>query len=210
MCKKTEKVKGIEEGLEQLSSETEKEQTVEERAEEMMEEEFDRLKEVYPEVSLVKNKIHLVSCRWKDNQGQFRANARPKFTHYNYRVKTERAPTHHTIIANRRHLETGKEEEFRDTVRHEFAHLIDYKQNDYCSGHDYRWRQYANKLGATPSKQGNIPLKSDPLYYIVCTEGCFANKRYRKSKTVKHPERYHCSGCGASLKSYTAEEWEEL
>lgn len=87
-------------------------------------------------------------------------------------------------------------EEIEDTLRHEIAHVLDYI-NRGTSDHGPKWKRWARRCGADPTRAGQLPEKYMPDYrwWLVCPECDKAVKGYyRKPKLNKYHPR-----CGTDL-----------
>lgn len=81
-----------------------------------------------------------------------------------------------------------------ETIRHELVHVHLLNEHDDPS-HGERFEAWAERL-QTPV---TCELFAEPNYWVVCRDCGSEMARYRKSKLVKQPERYRCSGCGGRL-----------
>lgn len=86
----------------------------------------------------------------------------------------------------------------RDTIRHELAHVVQYERDGYTN-HDWRFERIAEELNAPVSADTSA---AQPRYIIECTNCGETDTRQRKSKVVKHADRYHCQSCGGDIISY--------
>ncbi|MFB6072558.1 MAG: SprT-like domain-containing protein [Halobacterium sp.] len=82
------------------------------------------------------------------------------------------------------------------TIRHELVHVHRINEAGDAS-HGDAFRDLADRLQAPV----HCETFADPNYWVECEDCGSEMPRYRKSKLVKHPERYRCGGCGGSLSS---------
>ena len=88
-------------------------------------------------------------------------------------------------------FETLGWEDTKGTIRHELIHAEDYRSRGK-SGHGSAFVARANELDAPI----NCEKFTDAPYHILCAScEAFVARRYRASKTVKHPNRYSSNGC---------------
>jgi predicted SprT family Zn-dependent metalloprotease len=91
-----------------------------------------------------------------------------------------------------RHLvRNNPEDEVRDTILHEIAHI----KAGHEAGHGPLWKQWARKVGARPVRCATQVLMVQAKYIVVCTV-CDSVTR-KAHKRVKLARRY-CRKCGVS------------
>lgn len=84
-------------------------------------------------------------------------------------------------------VEAGGRKDFaEDTILHEIAHALDFLDRGK-SGHDWRWKEMARKVGADPTRTESIPdeivkLKAD--WYRECPN-CGEKYYYHKKPTAE-------------------------
>jgi SprT-like protein len=79
------------------------------------------------------------------------------------------------------------------TIRHELIHVWEcYEYGD--SSHGVRFRSYADDLDVDI----HCERFKEPKYWLICEDCEKRDARYKRSKTVKHPERYSCQ-CGGDI-----------
>lgn len=84
-------------------------------------------------------------------------------------------------------------EEMCDTIRHELIHVWEVHEFGK-SGHGTRFRARADELDTSIY----CKMFKEPKYWLICESCGTRSPRYKRSKTVKHPERYTCK-CGGDL-----------
>lgn len=92
-------------------------------------------------------------------------------------------------------------EQFAETIRHELIH-VHTVQNYQKGGHSRLFNMLVEPLETT--RHCESFSKDEAKYVLFCTE-CDKDvaHRYRKSKTVKRPEKYKSKCCNASLRVET-------
>ena len=100
------------------------------------------------------------------------------------------------------------DEQFWDTVRHEYAHAAVYLlYPGQKHGHDQVWRDMCRRVGCDPKRlapeQGRAAeLRQQKVKYIIRCQGCGAESRYiRRGRTVDlmlrgRGKRLRCRRCG--------------
>ena len=72
-----------------------------------------------------------------------------------------------------------------DTILHEIAHAIDFKNRGY-SNHDYQWKQIARKIGCVPSSRGygksTIPFTKKQMSKFIGICPCCCKTYYRNRR----------------------------
>ncbi len=180
-----------------------------EEAEQIIREEINELyEECFLEETFPQHLIDINTARWSKKNGQTRYYQSSEKTHHNKLVLSDNGSDKHMLIVNRRMLEQDNEKEFRDTVRHELAHIISYEENG-CqnAGHGKIWKRWAEIFGADPHSAHNKLEKDDYKYIVYCDNGDYEKKYWRKSKTIKNLWRYCCPKCGEDLNVMTREEY---
>ena len=102
-------------------------------------------------------------------------------------------------------LESGNENEIRDTVYHELAHYFVLKDTKADHGHDLLWKEWAVMLGAKPSATTKRAVTGLPpaehRYFVVCTKcGKVVGRYARAGKVIKTPGNYRSKCCKAPIK----------
>ena len=102
------------------------------------------------------------------------------------------------------------DEQFWDTVRHEYAHAAVYLlYPGQKHGHDQAWRDMCRRVGCDPKRlapeQGRAAeLRQQKARYIIRCRGCGAESRYiRRGRAVELMLRgrgrsLRCRSCGGS------------
>lgn len=100
-----------------------------------------------------------------------------------------------------------EEEQFYDTIRHEYAHVLATIKYNKDVGHDYRWERLARECGCKPNRASGENcdsrmkiLASRKTYTVKCLN-CNGQYVYLKmSSTVKsimnNEKRFKCGSCG--------------
>ena len=100
------------------------------------------------------------------------------------------------------------DEQFWDTVRHEYAHAAVYLlYPGQKHGHDQAWRDMCRRVGCDPKRlapeQGRAAeLRQQKVKYIIRCQSCGAESRYiRRGRTVDlmlrgRGKRLRCRRCG--------------
>ena len=91
-----------------------------------------------------------------------------------------------------RHLvRHNEEEEVRDVILHEIAHILAGLEH----GHDAVWKEMARKVGARPERCADTSKVKvvEPKYIVVCT---LCETTIRKSHRRVRLERRYCRTCG--------------
>lgn len=88
-------------------------------------------------------------------------------------------------------------EKFKSTIRHELIHIWQYERGSRGHGSDFK--REARRLGCSVHCE---PFGEEDAAYLIYCEGCgeLKNTRQRRSKLVKHPERYKTRCCKADLR----------
>lgn len=102
-------------------------------------------------------------------------------------------------LAWRAHKEYGWEQTC-STIRHELIHAHQFHTLPGTPDHGPHFKQLANELDTVV----NCKSFTDPKYWIICNDCGEKTGRHKRSKTVKHPEKYQCSKCSGTLRSEEA------
>jgi predicted SprT family Zn-dependent metalloprotease len=80
-------------------------------------------------------------------------------------------------------LEKCSWETMEDTLRHEFAHALDYEKRG-TTDHSYHWKKWCEVTGADPSRTEEISKEQAPqLKYLAMCKDCGVRKQVgRRSK----------------------------
>jgi len=125
-----------------------------------------------------------------------------------YNRKTANGPLieGHHVIRIAEQIVGEDEHDWRDTVRHELAHVLAYERNGQSSpGHGPLWKETADDIGAEPSRCASS-RHTDGDYLYGCPNGCWQTEKHKRSKKIKKPGRRSCSTCGAHCVSWPAGE----
>jgi predicted SprT family Zn-dependent metalloprotease len=100
-------------------------------------------------------------------------------------------------------FEDGREDRWRDTVRHEVAHayVLETVGPD-ARPHGETWKTAARRAGADPVARYEGEDTIDAEYVLACPEGCFEREYVQRSMRVKQPWQSTCAECGARPVSY--------
>ena len=99
-------------------------------------------------------------------------NAKRCFGTCNYKNKT--------IYISRIIAKLNSEDEVKDTILHEIAHILAGKQ-----GHNHIWKEQCLKIGANPKRDcGKEIILPRGKYEAVCKKCSTIYKRFRKSKVL--------------------------
>jgi len=103
----------------------------------------------------------------------------------------------------RRLFEDGRDDRWRDTVRHEVAHayVLETVGPD-AQPHGDAWKTAARRAGADPVARYEGDDTVDAAYVLACPNGCFDRGYVQRSKRIKKPWQYTCDECGARPVSY--------
>ena len=109
-----------------------------------------------------------------------------------------------------------QEEQFWDTIRHEYAHAAVYLRHPgERHGHDWIWKETCRKLGCAPERlapqnQAQQQRTEETAKYRVHCKGCGRDSYYfREGKVIKALRRgrkgaVRCAFCGSdSFELYT-------
>jgi SprT protein len=103
------------------------------------------------------------------------------------------------------HLIQNHPEKVEDTLKHELGHaVVDQKYSRRVKPHGREWKTVMKKLGVEdPSACHSLKL-AEYKYFVRCSNpNCDVEfGRYRKSKKVKHADRYVCGKCGSRWESF--------
>ena len=107
----------------------------------------------------------------------------------------------------RRLFEDGREDRWRDTVRHEVAHafVLD-TVGSKVDPHGPEWKDAARRAGADPVARCEDEDIVDAAYVLACPNGCFERGYIKRSKRIKQPWQYTCDECGTRPISYDVAE----
>ena len=97
------------------------------------------------------------------------------------------------------------DEQFWDTVRHEYAHAAVYLLHPgERHGHDKLWKDMCRRIGCSPERLAPEKGQAAEAKYIIRCESCGRESRYmRRSKAVDlllrgRGRALRCTGCGGS------------
>ena len=97
-----------------------------------------------------------------------------------------------------RHLTRMSDDDIRDTILHEIAHALDYKQRGK-SGHDEAWKAICRKIGAKPSRSSENGFPRDLFKYEIKCTNCGQVVAYRQvasKRTIERIARSRHTECG--------------
>jgi SprT-like protein len=86
-------------------------------------------------------------------------------------------------------------EQFSATVRHELIHAWQYHKYGEAD-HGRTLDRWTDALDTSQCCE----RFTSPNWWVICEDCDGQLARYRRSKVVKHPEKYSCSDCGGSLR----------
>lgn len=102
----------------------------------------------------------------------------------------------------RRLFDSGSDDQWRDTVRHELAHAYVLETiGPEAQPHGEAWRDAARRAGADPVARCEGDDTVDAEYVLACPNGCTAWPYQRRTKRIKTPWLYACPECDATLLS---------
>lgn len=103
----------------------------------------------------------------------------------------------------RRLFEEERDEQWRDTVRHEVAHAYVLKTvGSAAQPHGEEWKDAARRAGADPVARYEGDDLVDVEYVFACPNGCFERGYLQRSKRIKQPWLYTCEECDTRPISY--------
>lgn len=157
---------------------------------------------------LERYQIHCYVAEWQRRIGQANYNQYVEPREYGQRVTgRSHSDEHYGIGIATRAFDS--DDTWLDTVAHELAHITAYVRPEgggrYTSdGHGDLWQAEAERLGADPTRTDRVAPENrvDHNYVVSCTQCSARWTRLRRSKLVKHPNRYSCGNCGGDLKSW--------
>ena len=101
----------------------------------------------------------------------------------------------------------GREDRWRDTVRHEVAHAYVLETiGPAADPHGPEWKAAARRAGADPVARCAGEDLVDATYVLACPNECFERGYLHRSKRVKHPWLYACDACETLPISYDVSE----
>jgi predicted SprT family Zn-dependent metalloprotease len=91
----------------------------------------------------------------------------------------------------RRLFQDGRDDRWRDTVRHEVAHayVLETVGPD-AQPHGDAWKTAARRAGADPVARYEGDDTVDADYVLACPNGCFERGYVQRSKRIKQPWQY--------------------
>ena len=93
------------------------------------------------------------------------------------------------ISLSKHHISSNPIDVIKDTILHEFAHAIAYEVYSE-SGHGFRWKEIAIRLGAIPRARGRFNIPTAPWVLVhACSETSIINpisERFRINKKIKN------------------------
>jgi predicted SprT family Zn-dependent metalloprotease len=103
----------------------------------------------------------------------------------------------------RRLFADGREDRWRDTVRHEVAHASVLETvGSAADPHGPEWKEAARRADADPVARCADEDLVDAAYVLACPNGCFERGYVQRSKRIKKPWQYTCDECGTGPISY--------
>lgn len=91
--------------------------------------------------------------------------------------------------------------DWRDTVRHEFAHAIAYEKYSESQDHNENWKQICKDIGAEPTRCASIKHTQEPYQY-ACPNECWISGKYKRSKKIQRPWNRKCGHCNEHCVSF--------
>ena len=85
-------------------------------------------------------------------------------------------------------------EQFSSTVRHELIHAWQYHEFGDAD-HGTTFTRWTDRLDTSRHCEGC----TTPTWWLICKDCGGRSARYRRSKTVRNPEKYSCSQCGGAI-----------
>lgn len=88
-------------------------------------------------------------------------------------------------------------ESTKETIRHELIHVEQFHETD-TAGHGRWFRRKADMMDCSVRCDARA-TDVDYKYLLICQRCGQEYRRQRKSKTIKHPDRYNCGKCNGDL-----------
>jgi len=166
--------------------------------------ESDAYDEIIPD-SLKRSDISVYVADWQRKIGNCKYGTRIEPDEYGQRVphsaRTRSNGSYAIGVAQRAFDES---ETWRDTVRHECAHVTAYVEHGGSQGHNHIWKHHAEALGADPTRTDRVDPENrvDTPYFIGCPDCETQFGKLRRSQRIQHPGRYVCGRCGTNCVSW--------
>jgi SprT protein len=98
-------------------------------------------------------------------------------------------------------LHTHVDRMLNQTLPHEFAHIVAYKEHG-DNGHGYYWKWTMIRLGLVPDRTHDMPVTAARhtkkyTYYCKCGPQQIGSTRHKR--VLQGKSRYGCKVCGATL-----------
>jgi len=90
---------------------------------------------------------------------------------------------------------------WRDTVRHEFAHAIAYEKHGTSQKHNENWKQICRMINAEPTRCAS-QKHTEPSYQYACPNECWTSGKHKRSKKIQKPWRKICAQCNEQCVSF--------
>jgi len=90
---------------------------------------------------------------------------------------------------------------WRDTVRHEFAHAIAYAKHGESQEHNENWKQICRDINAEPTRCANMKHTQEPYQY-ACPNECWISGKHKRSKKIQKPWQKICGQCKENCVSF--------
>lgn len=160
-------------------------------------------------MDVVGDRIHVFVADWKRKVGHARYNVRVERDTFGAKVPWSDMPNvtgeYGLGIAERAFDDDARDEhgrpKWKDTVAHELAHIEAYERYGASQGHNDRWTEIAEMLGADPTRTSDMPHQEKP-YQFGCPAGCWSSGKWRRSQNVQRPHRKRCARCGETCVSW--------
>ena len=109
--------------------------------------------------------------------------------------KVDRLKAIYHIGISVKFLKTCSWETMEDTLRHEFAHALDYEQRGTLD-HSHHWKRWCKITGADPSRTEDIPDEQTPqLKYLAMCEDCGVKHQVGRKTAKYQTNGWMCGTC---------------
>jgi predicted SprT family Zn-dependent metalloprotease len=98
-----------------------------------------------------------------------------------------------TITLSRHFVRLNDEDEVRETILHEVAHVIAGQEGD--RGHGDVWKYYARHLGAKPERCATDVAMPEGNIEGVCAPGCAIRHTRHRMPTKRMMNAWRCKSC---------------
>lgn len=102
-----------------------------------------------------------------------------------------------TITLSRHFVRLNGEDEVRETVLHEIAHVIAAQHGD--RGHGRTWKAIAAQIGAKPERCASDVEMPEGNIEGVCADDCKARHNRHRMPPKRLVDAYQCTRCGDKI-----------